>query len=1158
MRLVRYFLSFYLFFSGLLFFAEAQDLTCKWKSFPAEGASFLLDSMSVLQSSISVKDPEGNGYSFNYNINSGFITVDAGANEQADSLLFCYQTLPYSLHKVYSNRTLLEHYDSMAYFKDKRSQASKVFDFREEVFSSPRLDQSGNMTRGISFGNAQNVFVNSSLNLQMEGELTDNLNIRASITDQNVPFQPEGNTQQIQDFDNVLIELYNDQINLAGGDVVLTQRKSEFLRYYKNVQGVQFTSDYEMNDQWKASTQLSASIAKGKFASVHLEISEGVMGPYRIRGPGNERFVIVMANSEKVFLDGKQLKRGFNNDYIIDYNQGEITFTPNVIITRYSRVRVDFEYAERNFSRSILAANHIQENDRVTFYVNYYREKDDRNRPLFMELSARDKQLLASVGDDLQAAAVPRIDSIPFDPNRILYKKATEMDESGKLYEYFEYSQDPEKAFYSLSFTEVGAGNGNYRRKQQLANGVVYEYVHPINGNPQGNFSIKSPLPAPNKKQMVTAGTQIKLSNFEKIYTEVALSDQDDNLFSDLDNNDNKGYALKSGILSENRKLKGLQGYQLNSRVEIEYNSANFSFIDRFRYIEFDRDWNLDATDLEDRQSEKLANASVEIAKDRHNMMAYGVHFRNRGTVLTGVQQTAKYNQQLASRVYVENDIFSLNSRIKNLDSKWWRYTGEMRYQSKLLVPGYRLSLDRNAVVDAESDSVVSTAMNFLEHRFFIRTNDTLDYTFFADASWREDQFPVNGQLLPDTKAFTTNYGLSGRFGPHQVKGTFTYRKLSHIHRELPEESTVMGKIDYHSSLADNNIRKEFSYALGNGRELRREFVFLPVPTGEGTHTWRDDNGDGVQQLNEFYPAVNPEEKNYIKVFMPTDDYIQAYTTLFNYRLNAKFPDQWRKEKGWRKWFSRFSNNTGWNVEKKITAGDFFSRVSPLAGGIANEDLISVRQTFRSSLFFNRSSPKFGFDLSMFNSQHKQLLTGGYEHLLQEDWRLNTRYNFSQYLNTVVLWNKGLRQSASDFLDNRNYRINQQIIGPEVNIQPSSFFRTSLQYHLTRKRNLANEEFDEKASLHEASINIRYAKAIKTTLNTHLRYTYIDYNGTVNSPTGYEMLQALTPGNNYIWSVNWLQKIGEGLQMNMIYEGRNSEGLQRIVHTGRMQVSALF
>lgn len=87
---------------------------------------------------------------------------------------------------------------------------------------------------------------------------------------------------------------------------------------------------------------------------------------------------------------------------------------------------------------------------------------------------------------------------------------------------------------------------------------------------------------------------------------------------------------------------------------------------------------------------------------------------------------------------------------------------------------------------------------------------------------------------------------------------------------------------------------------------------------------------------------------------------------------------------------------------------------------------------------------------------------------------------------------------------------------------------------------------------------MRYAKAIKTTVTGNLKLIQIDYNGEVNSPVGYEMRQALTPGTKITSNLNWLQKIGEGLQLNLVYEGRNSHRLDRIVHVGRMQVSALF
>ncbi|WP_373399760.1 hypothetical protein V8V91_08955 [Algoriphagus halophilus] len=497
------------------------------------------------------------------------------------------------------------------------------------------------------------------MNLQLEGSISDNLKIRASITDQNVPFQPEGNTQQIQDFDNVLIELYNDDFSLAAGDVVLQQRESQFLRYYKNVQGLQFTSNYKMKGNWKASSQGFASIAKGKFASIQLPILEGVLGPYRIQGPQNERFVIIMANSERVFLDGKQLQRGFNADYVIDYNQAEITFTPNVLITQYSRVRVDFEYAERNYSRSILGANHTQSNGSVDVYMNYYQEKDNRNRPLFTEFSQEELRLLASVGDQTENAFIPRIDSVAFDQNRILYQKIQGFDSQGEPFIYYEYSTDPELAHFALSFSQVGLGNGDYRRKSQLANGTVYEYVTPVNGQPQGDYSILSQLASPDSKRMVTAGTRVKLGSHEKVYTELALSSLDKNLFSDLDDADNQGLGWKIGLESENRKLKWLDGYQFSGQTELEYNSTNFKFIDRFRYIEFDRDWGLTQEDLQLAAQEQFFWTQVSLTKDQSNRFDYRVYLRNRKNVLNGSQHTANWNLQLGKRIDLRQEFLN-------------------------------------------------------------------------------------------------------------------------------------------------------------------------------------------------------------------------------------------------------------------------------------------------------------------------------------------------------------------------------------------------------------------------------------------------------------------------------------------------------------------
>ena len=61
----------------------------------------------------------------------------------------------------------------------------------------------------------------------------------------------------------------------------------------------------------------------------------------------------------------------------------------------------------------------------------------------------------------------------------------------------------------------------------------------------------------------------------------------------------------------------------------------------------------------------------------------------------------------------------------------------------------------------------------------------------------------------------------------------------------------------------------------------------------------------------------------------------------------------------------------------------------------------------------------------------------------------------------------------------------------------------------------------------------------------------------MSSVVGLEILQALRPGTNYTWNLNLEQRLANGLNINVAYDGRKASGLG-VVHTGRMQVAVLF
>jgi hypothetical protein len=424
----------------------------------------------------------------------------------------------------------------------------------------------------------------------------------------------------------------------------------------------------------------------------------------------------------------------------------------------------------------------------------------------------------------------------------------------------------------------------------------------------------------------------------------------------------------------------------------------------------------------------------------------------------------------------------------------------------------------------------------------------------------RQDYFPVEGQLAKNTFAHTANLGLQTIVRHNNdINVLFTYRTVEYQRNSenLKPEENLMGRIDWNGNWFTNHIRSELTLAAATGRELRREYVFLPVPAGEGTHTWRDDNANGLQELNEFYEAINPDEKNFAKFFVPTDQYIRAYTNNLTYRLNITAPRHWQGQGMIKNVLSRLSSVGSWTVNKKITDNNLVSRLTPFTAHLPEDQILSTQEALRSALFYNRASSRYGFDIHMLRTANKQLLTNGFESRAATEVKLHTRVNLYKQVSVRTLLGRSLRSNASDFLIDRNYQIESQQLGPEIAYQPNAGFRLSGTYLYNKKRNVTADDAPERATSNQLGLEARWAKVSKRTLVTGIKYIYIAYNGQVNSPLGYEMLEALRPGLNWTWSFNLQQKLANGLQIGINYEGRKSE-MQRLIHVGRMQVSALF
>ncbi|WKN30632.1 hypothetical protein PZB74_16870 [Porifericola rhodea] len=1176
--------------------------------------SVMLDSMSLQPSSLLIKNQGRtlDSSQYHYDYNTHYLHF-----HQPESIAFplevSYRILSFNLSQEFAHKRM-DLYDSTALFKavDSSYSTSKS---GEELFKTPSLRKSGSLSRGISVGNRQSVFLNSALNLQLEGELTEGLNIRASITDQNIPIQPEGNTQQLQDFDNVYLELYNKDFSILAGDVVLqqsgkqwqantrantnslsnTQEGPYFLRYRRNVQGGQLNTKHQFTENIQSETSLGFAISKGKFASLTLSIEDGVQGPYQITSPEHQANVnvqylnayFIIANSEKVYLDGKLLERGYDKDYTINYNLSEITFTSRVLLTRYSRVYVDFEYADRSYSRSIISASHTQQFKHLKFYSHYYREKDNPNQALGFSLSDDDKFTLQEAGDQLRNAIVPAVDSAINFQQQPKYQanRSADVPGVGNLYQIFYNRRDTivnaqtyeiyvfegKEGDFKLDFSYVGEGEGNYIASGTAVNSKVYQWVAPLRGQPQGNYEPVRLLTTPQSQHMIVLGAEAELTSKDKFKVEGAFSKNDLNVLSPKDTYDDHGQALLTSFNIAERSLSG-SAYQWGSAISYEYRQKYFREIDPYRSIEFERDWTLKAFGLGDttrQYDDHLLSAELYLKKDAYNQINYQWVGRNKSEAIKGIQQHAELDKRLG-KFQLSSQLFLLSSQYYGYKAYWRRISVDFSRRGKYVRPGYIYRIDKNQQSIQNSDSVTFSSMNYEEHMFYLRSADSLNGTFQLDYSLREDFLPYQGQMLLRDNAQTLRGTAELTVLKNQHLGLqLTYRQAQSKNDSLflsenaieSQANTLMGQLSWKGSLLKGAINSDLFYSLANGREPKREFVYVQVPVGEGSYTWRDDNGNGVEELDEFYEARYFDERNYIRVFVPTTDYQLAFTNNFNYQLKIQGPSSWNKQQGIRSLLNRFSNITSWQIDKRVSDQNLAQRTIPWLIS-SEENLLSITENLRSTLFFNRKQTTYGADLGIRNRRRKQLLNGGFEERIKEAYVLEAHWNLNRHWRVQWEAEQGeeIQRLEVNSQSGRNFHIQYYSLWPELAWQPTMNTRIATRYTFLQKQNIQHKSENDASELsdqHIVGLDVRLSKLMSYNINATLEYVTIDYQGQLNTPIAYEMLDGLQSGANIRWTLNWQQQLLEGLQLLMNYYGRKSQEKQT-VHSGSLMLRALF
>jgi hypothetical protein len=1038
----------------------------------------------------------------------------------------------------------------------------------DDIFTS-QLHTSGSLIRGLSVGTNRDLTLQSGFRMQLSGNLSDNVEIAATLTDENTPIQPEGTTQILREIDKVYIQIFSDDYRATLGDFDVQVTGTEFSRLNRRLQGAM--GEYRYNARYGGGEVMVAGASmRGKFNTMDFRGQEGVQGPYRLTGRNNERAIIIVPGSERVYIDGERMTRGENNDYVIEYGNGEVYFTAGRLITSASRIVIDYEYTDRQYNRNFFAAQTNQKmiDDRLSLRVGYYRESDDQNSPIDFILGDEEQQILRESGTDRTKASRSSVREVGVDDetgrgNGQYIRRDTTI--AGETATYYEFNPGAPDAIYSISFSYVGEGQGDYRR---IAGGQ-YEYTGPSAG---GYLPVQF-LPMPQLHQIGNASMQYNLTGDLNLFGEYSFSSFDGNRFSTIDNelNDGGAYLIGFSYSPDSVRLMNRNIGALEIDLRQRFVDNRFMSMDRMNKIEFNRHW--------DMSDDVTGNETIREASVMYRPVGQVALGSSYGTISRGhLFESDRYDATLnvdgsglpTLRYYIES--IRSDDMIRLRRSGWLRQRGNAFYdwsvrEQTRITPGLVFEHEDRGVRSAGADSLLVGSFSFFRIAPRIEIDEIANMALSTELEYREDSEFLQGAVTPESHSVTSRTSWRLRdWSTFSSRIDFTYRK-----KEITETFRQEGRGDNETILIRSQTRyaplqrlleSDVFYEVTTQRSARLERVFIRVPRGTGNYRYLGDlNQDGIANENEF--ELVRFDGDYIAVTVPTDELFPVVDLRSNFRLrvspsrlieggNGLFGDIIRL----------FSTDTNLRLEEKSrdsqTSNIYLMRLSKFRD---EENTIVGNQTIMQDLFINEQSREFAMRFRYMERKGMNQFSLGVEtsNFIERSVRLRWQLveEIGHQVDVIHRRDRVIATQPS----NRERAITASTVLSDLSYRPQPRIEVGFVMEVTSAEDVF-PTYPVEASVNAQTVRLQYSIQARGQLRTEFsREQVIIRQGGPDDAARYTLPFELTGGRveglSWLWRTGFDYRISRFIQASIQYDGR-AEHNRPIVHQGRGEVRVFF
>ncbi len=1040
------------------------------------------------------------------------------------SVVVTYRRLPLSLplvhrHWVPSDSVPADTVSTPSVYRMKPEEEQKGVELGEN------LQRSGSIFRGITVGTDQGMRLQSGLRLQLSGMITPQVEVVASLTDQNTPIQPEGNTQTLQEIDKVFVNIKAPGFATTMGDFVLRVDGSELGSYSRKLQGGMITVE-------KGSTKLmvSAAATKGEFTTNHFLGQEANQGPYQLTGAKGQREIIVLAGTERVWIDGEPMTRGEENDYTIEYGNGQLTFTRNRLITSDSRITVDFEYSDQEFQKEVYgAAGEFRLwDDRIRLRTSVLREADDKDHPLGVTLTDEYRTILENAGDNADEAVVSGVTAEGEGLGDYI-----QVDSSGVVFYRYVGTGGGD---YSVRFSYVGSGQGDY----SFQGYGIYKYE----GQGEGTYLPVIPLPLATAHQAANMGASIDLGKGLSIEGEVSVSDRDLNRFSSEDDGDNVDFAYSGRLRMDERPVRilgvglGKMNFQGNGRSV----GDAFRPVGRMTEVEHGRKWGVEEGTVWGERSYEISggyapfefwNIGGEIGSFRR-----GSRFRSERK-----RVTTRLSKNRLPKLWYTAELIETGEGAGQ-EGYWLRQQGSLEGRLWGLAPSIRY-LGEHRKEDIDS---LRTGFRFDEWTGVVSMTRGI-ITASLEETVRDDRLYSGFSLEKNSLARTDRLKLDLQWGSGLTSSfMYTHRNRDYTDAEIEDQKSDLADVEVRLSPGRRLFQGTLHYRFSSTQVS--EMVRDTIRVGEGQGSYRYD-----EDLGELIPDSDGDivvRTIQTGTFLPVNDL----------KLGAEFrwdaSRVWKDKKGIKAFLASWQSRSIVRIERRDRERDFGivnrSALFPRWG----EDSTTVMGLLSFHTDMEYTPPASGFTLRLRyrkdDSEDYQLIQEG---LIRHMEETGVRIKGSLWKPVGLLAEyQHLRETKEYTARLSDRRIHVHSWTLETSYRPRQKIEIALKARVKLGQDRTPDPVTRATSVFLLP-RFSYAFRQRGHLRAELEMGRIQ-SSPENRTLPYEMLGGDQPGRTVRWNLFLTYRVTGHVMATLSYRGRREPWRTRLYQTGQVEVRAFF